>query len=235
MGLRFRKSIGSKGVRINISKSGVGYSVGGKGFRVTKTAKGTTRQTLSIPGTGISYVTETSNKSNASIGGNVNSTSSSFRNSTYFLILAIIVSTLLLITAIISIVGYINEQEYQKKYIETFYDYNIAYTGDYKVGNNNKWITMDFILTNLSNSDKDYDITIHMYTDSSREVLLASGKAGILGTGVRVAAGARREISITLEAPNGETINLLAGDNNYHLQITTDISDNGYAPPRLES
>ena len=63
MGLRFRKSINlGHGFRINLSKSGVGYSWGTKGYRVTKTAKGTTRQTFSIPGTGISYVDESSSK-----------------------------------------------------------------------------------------------------------------------------------------------------------------------------
>ena len=59
MGFRVRKSINlGGGFRVNISKSGIGYSWGTKGFRVTKTAKGTTRTTTSIPGTGISYVNE---------------------------------------------------------------------------------------------------------------------------------------------------------------------------------
>lgn len=59
MGFRFRKSIKLPGgFRVNASKSGIGYSWGTKGFRVTKTAKGTTRTTASIPGTGISYVQE---------------------------------------------------------------------------------------------------------------------------------------------------------------------------------
>lgn len=67
MGLRVRKSINlGGGFRVNISKSGVGYSWGTKGFRVTKTAKGTTRTTASIPGTGISYVSESKNSSNRS-------------------------------------------------------------------------------------------------------------------------------------------------------------------------
>lgn len=56
MGFRFRKSIKAGPVRVNFSKSGVGYSVGGKGFRVTKKAKGGIRTTASIPGTGVSYV-----------------------------------------------------------------------------------------------------------------------------------------------------------------------------------
>ena len=63
MGLRYRKSINlGGGFRINLSKSGVGYSWGGKGFRYTKTANGRTRRTLSIPGTGISYVDESKSK-----------------------------------------------------------------------------------------------------------------------------------------------------------------------------
>lgn len=63
MGFRFRKSLNlGGGFRINFSKSGIGYSWGVKGYRVTKTAKGTVRQTLSIPGTGISYVEEQSLK-----------------------------------------------------------------------------------------------------------------------------------------------------------------------------
>lgn len=59
MGLRFRKSIKMGPFRLNLSKSGIGYSVGVKGYRVTKTATGRTRTTVSIPGTGISHVTET--------------------------------------------------------------------------------------------------------------------------------------------------------------------------------
>ena len=59
MGFRFRKSINlGGGFRVNLSKSGVGYSWGTKGVRFTKTAKGKRRTTSSIPGTGISYVTE---------------------------------------------------------------------------------------------------------------------------------------------------------------------------------
>lgn len=60
MGFRFRKSVKAGPFRINFSKSGIGYSVGGKGYRFTKKAGGGTRTTTSIPGTGISYVTETS-------------------------------------------------------------------------------------------------------------------------------------------------------------------------------
>lgn len=55
MGFNFRKSIKAGPFRVNFSKSGVGYSVGGKGFRVTKKAGGGVRTTAGIPGTGISY------------------------------------------------------------------------------------------------------------------------------------------------------------------------------------
>lgn len=59
MGFRYRKSINlGGGFRVNLSKNGIGYSWGVKGYRVTKTADGRTRQTASIPGTGISYVEE---------------------------------------------------------------------------------------------------------------------------------------------------------------------------------
>ncbi len=60
MGFRFRKSINlGGGFRINISKSGIGYSWGVKGYRITKTARGSVRRTSSIPGTGISFTEET--------------------------------------------------------------------------------------------------------------------------------------------------------------------------------
>lgn len=61
MGLHYRKSINlGGGFRINISKSGIGYSWGVKGARITKTARGTVRGTIGIPGTGIYYSEEIS-------------------------------------------------------------------------------------------------------------------------------------------------------------------------------
>lgn len=66
MGLRFRKSVKLGPFRINFSKSGIGYSYGVKGYRVTHKADGGVRKTASIPGTGISYVTETSAKKSQS-------------------------------------------------------------------------------------------------------------------------------------------------------------------------
>lgn len=72
MGFRFRKSANFGPFRVNLSKSGVGYSVGGKGFRVTKKANGGVRTTASIPGTGISYVKETSGHSRAGTSQHTN-------------------------------------------------------------------------------------------------------------------------------------------------------------------
>ena len=63
MGFRFRRSINlGGGFKINLSKSGIGYSWGTKGYRISRTARGTTRRTYSIPGTGISYVDESGNR-----------------------------------------------------------------------------------------------------------------------------------------------------------------------------
>ena len=59
MGFRFRKSINiGGGFRINLSKTGIGYSFGVPGLRFTQMANGRTRRTYSIPGTGLSYVEE---------------------------------------------------------------------------------------------------------------------------------------------------------------------------------
>lgn len=57
MGWRYRKSAKAGPFRLNFSKSGIGYSVGSKHYRVTKTAKGTVRETVTLPG-GLSHVTE---------------------------------------------------------------------------------------------------------------------------------------------------------------------------------
>lgn len=58
MGLRFRKSYKLGPLRFTASKSGISSSIGVKGLRLTKTARGAVRGTVSVPGTGISYSTE---------------------------------------------------------------------------------------------------------------------------------------------------------------------------------
>ena len=63
MGLRFQKSFNlGAGFKINLSKSGIGYSWGVPGIRTTKLCNGRRRTTLNIPRTGISYITEHSNQ-----------------------------------------------------------------------------------------------------------------------------------------------------------------------------
>lgn len=63
MGLNFRKSINIlPGVKLNLSKSGVGISTGVKGARVSLNSKGQARTTLGIPGTGIYYTKQVNAK-----------------------------------------------------------------------------------------------------------------------------------------------------------------------------
>jgi hypothetical protein len=63
MGLNFHKTIKiAPGVNLNIGKTGVGVSVGTRGARFSVNSKGQTRQTFSIPGTGISYTSTSSVK-----------------------------------------------------------------------------------------------------------------------------------------------------------------------------
>lgn len=64
MGFRFRKSVNIGPIRLNYSKSGIGYSIGTKGYRVTKKASGGYRKTISLPGTGISYVEDMPKRKN---------------------------------------------------------------------------------------------------------------------------------------------------------------------------
>ena len=49
MGFFYRKSVNFGPFRVNLSKSGVGYSVGGKGFRVGTSARGRKYTAFSIP------------------------------------------------------------------------------------------------------------------------------------------------------------------------------------------
>lgn len=73
MGFRFRKSINlGGGVRVNLSKKGVGYSFGTKGVRVTKMANGKHRTTVSIPNTGVSHLSESKSKRSRYNKNNVN-------------------------------------------------------------------------------------------------------------------------------------------------------------------
>ena len=82
MGFRFRKSVNMGPLRVNFSKSGVGYSVGGKGFRVTKKANGGFRTTTSVPGTGVSYTKDFGGGSGHSSGSSKGSSPDASGNPT---------------------------------------------------------------------------------------------------------------------------------------------------------
>ena len=53
MGWRFRRSLKFGPLKVNLSQSGVGNSIGVRGFRVGKDARGRSYTAASIPGTGI--------------------------------------------------------------------------------------------------------------------------------------------------------------------------------------
>jgi len=57
MGFYFRKSVRAGPFRINMSRSGIGYSVGGRGFRTGVSANGRRYTSVGIPGTGMGYRT----------------------------------------------------------------------------------------------------------------------------------------------------------------------------------
>lgn len=56
MGIRFRRSFSAGPFRMTVSRTGISYSAGFPGFRVTRLASGRTQQTVSLPGTGLSHV-----------------------------------------------------------------------------------------------------------------------------------------------------------------------------------
>lgn len=55
MGFFYRRSLRLGPFRINLSKSGVGYSIGGRGFRAGVDARGRRYTSASLPGTGLGY------------------------------------------------------------------------------------------------------------------------------------------------------------------------------------
>lgn len=55
MGWSFSKSISLGPFRISLSKSGIGYSIGGSGFRIGKKACGKAYTSVGIPGSGMRY------------------------------------------------------------------------------------------------------------------------------------------------------------------------------------
>ncbi len=55
MGWTYRKSVAFGPFRVNISKSGIGYSVGGRGFRTGVNSRGRRYTSVGIPGTGLRH------------------------------------------------------------------------------------------------------------------------------------------------------------------------------------
>lgn len=55
MGFYYRKSVKLGPFRVNLSKSGIGYSVGGRVFRTGVNARGKKYSTFTLPGTGMGY------------------------------------------------------------------------------------------------------------------------------------------------------------------------------------
>jgi Protein of unknown function (DUF4236) len=62
MGFNYHKSVKMGPFRVTASKSGISYSAGVKGVRVTKRANGKVQTTLSAPGTGLRYTTTSGTK-----------------------------------------------------------------------------------------------------------------------------------------------------------------------------
>jgi tetratricopeptide (TPR) repeat protein len=65
MGMRYRKSIKIGGIRVNVNKKSIGVSAGVPGLRQSVNTKGQRRTTVSAPGTGLSYVSQSSSKKHA--------------------------------------------------------------------------------------------------------------------------------------------------------------------------
>lgn len=55
MGFIYRKSFSLGPFRANLSKSGIGYSLGGRGFRTGISARGRRYTSFGLPGTGLGY------------------------------------------------------------------------------------------------------------------------------------------------------------------------------------
>jgi Protein of unknown function (DUF4236) len=57
VGFYYRKSVSMGPFRVNLSKSGIGYSMGGRGFRTGLSGSGRRYTSFNVPGTGFGYRT----------------------------------------------------------------------------------------------------------------------------------------------------------------------------------
>lgn len=55
MGIRFKKSVGGKGFKVNLNKKSVGFTVGTKGANFTANSSGKITKSAGLPGTGLWY------------------------------------------------------------------------------------------------------------------------------------------------------------------------------------
>ena len=55
MGFYFRRSLNLGPFRVHLSRGGLGWSAGGRGFRTGQSGRGRRYTTVSIPGTGVGY------------------------------------------------------------------------------------------------------------------------------------------------------------------------------------
>jgi hypothetical protein len=62
VGWSYRKSVNFGPFRVNLSKKGLGYSVGGAGFRTGVTAAGRHFHSVSVKGTGLRYYSSSKDK-----------------------------------------------------------------------------------------------------------------------------------------------------------------------------
>lgn len=79
MGLRVRRSVNiAPGVKFNVSKKSVGFTVGTKGAHYSVNSSGRKTSSVGIPGTGVSYVSSTTSKKGTS-GYNSSSTNNTIK------------------------------------------------------------------------------------------------------------------------------------------------------------
>jgi hypothetical protein len=94
MSWKFFRSINIGPIRINFSKSGIGWSIGGRGFRIGTDSKGKKYNNISIPGTGISKKTYIDSNSN-------NGTNNTVKKSNNFIFVIIIFAIAFLIKSLL--------------------------------------------------------------------------------------------------------------------------------------
>ena len=69
MGWTYHKSVHFGPFRVNLSKSGIGYSLGAKDFRVGVNSRGRRYESITVPGTGLTYRSSGSRRSRSQGSG----------------------------------------------------------------------------------------------------------------------------------------------------------------------